>query len=159
MAGRTGQAAHVAVERGDHPSATGAHRPDELQILEQDVPVVSVGNGGAPEGERPGVVPAAGPVEEGAGGVPAGVPGTGVEEVLGADEVGVVEEFDHPAQAVVVVAHVVVGHHHFLGPDQSEAGENTGHLAVQNVNARVRPDMAQRDPGPRAGMGVEDLRG
>ena len=159
VAGRARQATHVAVERRDHATPAGPHRPDELQIFEQDVAVVSPRTVGAPKGQRPRVVPAAGPVEKGAGGVPPGVPGTGVEEVLGADEVGIVEEFDHPAQAGLVVAHVVVGHDHPVAPGVAQAGENAGHLAVQDVDARVRPDVAQRNCGPGAGMGFEDIGG
>ena len=136
------------VEGGRDPAAPGFDRADQFEVLEEQVAVISVRDRAAADGQGAGVVPTGHPVEEGARGVPGGVPGARSEVVLWPDELGVVEESDHAFQVRGFVAHVVVGDDDPVVAGEPQPGQHPGDLAVQDHRLGVGPDVAQREPGP-----------
>ena len=160
VAGRRRQASDVEVGRAGHASAGGLDGSDELEVLEEDIAVVSVGPAqrAAPHRERAGEVDAApDPIEERPRGVPARVPHERREVVLRPHQFDVAERSDRPFERERVVAHVVVRDHDPFVTRQRDAGEDAADLPVATGDRVMRPDMAS-EPRPLHVRGVERRR-
>ncbi len=86
----------VEVEGAEHGAARRADRPDQLEVLEDDVAVVATGTEqrAAPDGEGAGEVGSHGAVQQRPRRVPERVPRHGVEVVLWPHAVGELEHLD-----------------------------------------------------------------
>ena len=133
----SGAGAGVQVERVQHRPTGRPDRPEQLQVLEQHIAVVATGvqDQRAAQPEGAGEVAAADPVEQCPGGVEAGVPGQRVEVVLGADQVGRLQQPGQPGQ---------VGGQ--LGPGRVAVPpqrEHVGRLQLGHASRPVRPRTGQ----------------
>jgi diaminopimelate decarboxylase len=105
-----GQSTDEHVERPKLSSSYRLHGSDQLEVLEQHVPVIAASSferaATNTKGARP--VAAADAIDQHSSGVQAGVPGQRREEVLGSDDLGVLEGVHDRCEGPLVVAHVVI---------------------------------------------------
>ncbi|WP_205315280.1 hypothetical protein [Nonomuraea lactucae] len=150
----------IEIQRAQLPAAVRADCADQFEILEQHITVISAHplEERAANAERAGVVGAESAVEQGAGGVPAGVPGQSCEVVLGPHQLGFGQEDLHPGKGTLVIADVVIGDDHALGTRQPHAGQYATDLAVGATEIGGRTDM-RHQAMPGDGVALEQPRG
>ena len=127
-----GQSPYEHVARVHFPSAGCLDGSDQLQVLEQHISVVAAGSieDTTPDAQRAWPVATGDSIDQTSRRIEAGVPGQWAEEVLGPDDLSVLECAEHRREGGFLVTHVIISDHEKRVQGAAHPSKDAGNLSV-----------------------------